>query len=97
PMVGCTEEMQREISGLFQHTLPEGSHIQFILWADPRIGPILQTWKSIRDVQGDESQNGIFRKLAERRTSHLQDMVFQGDPALPSLTLRDLRCIVAYS
>ncbi|MBT5654502.1 MAG: TraC family protein, partial [Alphaproteobacteria bacterium] len=27
PMVGCTEEMQRELSGLFQHTLPEGSNI----------------------------------------------------------------------
>lgn len=92
PMVGCTEAMQREISGLFQHTLPEGSHIQFILWADPNIGHILRSWKSVRD-----SQHEIFQKLAERRTAHLRTRIFQGDPALPSLALRDLRCIVAYS
>ena len=32
PLVGCSEEMQREISGLFQHTLPEETNIQFTLW-----------------------------------------------------------------
>ena len=90
PMVGSTEEMQREISGLFQHTLPEGSHLQFILWADPRIGHILENWKSLRDSQSD-----IFRTLATRRIDHLKGMGFQGEKS--SLTLRDLRCIVAYS
>lgn len=81
PMVGCTEEMQREISGLFQHTLPEGSNIQFILWADPRIGDVLSRWQSVREPQAE-----IFRKLAERRTAHLQQF-----------GLRNIRCIVAYS
>lgn len=32
PLVGNSEEMQREITGLFQNTLPEGSSIQFMLW-----------------------------------------------------------------
>ncbi|OJW55213.1 MAG: type-IV secretion system protein TraC [Alphaproteobacteria bacterium 41-28] len=98
PMIGCTEEMQREISGLFQHTLPEGSHIQFILWADPRIGHILNYWRSVRDLQRtQDSSSGIFQKLAERRTSFLNEKVFQSNPALPNLCLRDFRCIVAYS
>lgn len=102
PMVGCTEEMQREISGLFQQTLPESSNIQFILWADPRIEPLLDAWKNVRDSQKGGSptsgtQAEILQKLAERRTSHLKEKVFKSDPALPSLTLRDLRCIVAYS
>jgi conjugal transfer ATP-binding protein TraC len=92
PMVGSTEEMQREISGLFQHTLPEGSNIQFILWADPRIEPLLAYWKGIREMQ-----HPIFKKLAERRISHLQKMVAKGDPVLPSLTIRDIRCIVSFS
>lgn len=92
PMVGCTEEMQREISGLFQHTLPEGSNIQFILWASPQIGGLLESWKSVRESLGNLS-DGIFQKLAERRTSHLNDMVSNNNGG----TLRDFRCIVAYS
>jgi conjugal transfer ATP-binding protein TraC len=92
PMVGSTEEMQREISGLFQHTLPEGSHIQFILWADPGIEPLLKGWQRVR-----ETQHPIFQKLAERRFAHLQKMGIEGDPVLPSLTIRDIRCIVAFS
>lgn len=97
PMVGCTEEMQREISGLFQHTLPEGSHIQFILWADPRIGPILENWRQVRDNQHD-----IFQKLAERRTAFLSEKVFpkefpKNSSSLTTSCLRDFRCIVAYS
>jgi conjugal transfer ATP-binding protein TraC len=89
PMVGCTEEMQREISGLFQHTLPERSNIQFILWADPKVGSVLEYWKQIRDAQG-----GIFKKLAERRVDHLQSMVFDPEASVP---LRNLRCIISYS
>lgn len=92
PMVGSTEEMQREISGLFQHTLPEGSHIQFILWADPGIESLLKGWQRVR-----ETQHPIFQKLAERRVAHLQKMGIEGDPVLPSLTIRDIRCIVAFS
>ncbi len=96
PMVGCTEEMQREISGLFQHTLPEGSNIQFILWADPRIGDVLNAWQSvressireslIRESQAREPHDEIFSKLAKRRISHLQQF-----------GLRNFRCIIAYS
>jgi conjugal transfer ATP-binding protein TraC len=92
PMIGSTEAMQREISGLFQHTLPEGSHIQFILWADPGIESFLKRWKKVR-----ETQHPIFQKLAERRVAHLQKMGIEGDPNLPSLTIRNLRCIVAFS
>ena len=97
PMIGCTEAMQREISGLFQQTLPEKSNIQFILWADPRIEPLLDVWKNVRDSQKGGVQTEILQKLAERRTAHLREKMFKEDPALPSLTLRNLRCIVAYS
>ncbi len=89
PLVGCSEEMQREISGLFQHTLPEGSNVQFMLWADPRIGGVLNNWEEARKNQG-----AIFAKLAERRVDHLTNMVFDPDSLL---TLRDFRCIISYS
>jgi conjugal transfer ATP-binding protein TraC len=89
PLVGCSEEMQREISGLFQTMLPEGSFIQFTLWADPRIGGVLNYWEAARLKQG-----GVFAKLASRRVEHLKAMVFDEDAAQ---TIRDYRCIVSYS
>lgn len=89
PLVGCTEEMQREISGLFQHTLPEGSSIQFLLWADPRIGNLLQNWQGARQNCGE-----IFQTLSQRRVDFLKASVFHSPIDLP---LRNFRCIVAYS
>lgn len=88
-MVGCDEERQREISGLFQTMLPEGSFIQFTLWADPRIGGVLKYWEAARLRQG-----GVLAKLASRRVEHLSQMVFNPDAAQ---TVRNYRCIVSYS
>ena len=89
PLVGCTEEMQRELSGLFQTTLPEDSHLQFLLWADPRIGGILDQWAEVRRAQGP-----LFATLASRRQRHLEQMVFQGQDLVPP---RNFRCLISYS
>lgn len=89
PLVGCTEEMQREISGLFQTTLPEESNIQFTLWADPRVGGMLENWAEIRKTQGP-----IFQKLAEGRQQHLGNLVFGDGQIAPP---RNMRCIISYS
>lgn len=89
PLIGCTEAMQREISGLFQHTLPEGSSIQFLLWADPRIGELLDQWGDARRHCGE-----IFKTLAQKRVDFLESQVFNSEHHLP---IRNFRCIVAYS
>jgi len=89
PMVGCTEEMQREISGLFQHTLPEGTHMQFMLWADPKINHLLEDWEAPRREEGD-----LFSKLAKKRTDFIKSLVFHSEKSTP---VRDFRCIVSFS
>jgi conjugal transfer ATP-binding protein TraC len=89
PLVGSSEEMQREISGLFQTTLPEGSNIQFMLWADPRVGDILKDWRSIRDNQGD-----ALNKIAKSRESYLRSLVFE---EAKDSQVRNYRCIISYS
>ena len=89
PLIGCTEAMQREISGLFQHTLPEGSSLQFLFWADPRIKGLLEAWASARTQAAE-----IFHVLAQKRISFLEKQVFESEHSLP---LRNFRCIVAYS
>jgi hypothetical protein len=41
PLIGSSEQIERQLTGLFQHTLPPGSHIQFLLLASQRIEPWL--------------------------------------------------------
>ena len=90
PLVGCTEEMQREVSGLFQHTLPEGSNLQVMLWADPHIGSILEKWETPR-----QSKQETLALLAKKRTEFLKDQVYNSQNF--PFTLRNFRCILAFS
>ncbi len=90
PLVGCTEEMQREVSGLFQHTLPEGSNLQVMLRADPHIGSILDRWEAPR-----KSQQETLALLAQNRTGFLRDQVYNSQNF--PYTLRNFRCVLAFS
>ena len=90
PMVGCTEEMQREISGLFQHTLKEKASLQFLMYGDPRLEELLDQW-----AHPLQSGDPIFQKLVQRRTTYLKQMVSSNTGL--SLPLRNYRCFVSYS
>ncbi len=90
PLTGASEEMQKEVSSLFQYILPEESSLQTILWADPHIGGICDFWK-----EGQRGQNPVIRKLAERRAEFLKGMAFDS-PQSPYI-LRNFRCFLAYS
>lgn len=89
PLVGCTEEMQREISGLFQYTLPEHSDIQFIIWADPKVQPWFDKWQKPRFDQSE-----LFEALAQKRIEYFQSLIFDSVSTVP---LRNFRCIIAYT
>ena len=41
PLMGSSEQIERQLTGIFQHTLPEGSNLQFLLLASQRIEPWL--------------------------------------------------------
>ena len=56
PLIGASEEMQKEVSSLFQYILPEGSSLQVILWADPHIGDLCDSWKQARLGQAHMGQ-----------------------------------------
>lgn len=100
PLIGASEEMQKEVSSLFQYILPEGSSLQTLLWADPHIGDICDSWKQARLEQAslkerEHDQNSIFQRMAERRAEFLKNMAFES-PQSPYV-LRNFRCILAYS
>ena len=88
PLVGCSAETEKELSGLFQHTLPVGSSMQFLLWADHKIDPILSYWSRQR------KEKSIFEKLATKRVDFLKETceAFEG-----SQNFRNFRCIVSVS
>jgi len=90
PLIGASEEMQKEVSSLFQYILPEGSSLQVMLWADPHIGDLCDAWKYAR-----VGQRPIIQKLAERRADFLRKMAFES-PQSP-YTLRNFRCVLSYS
>jgi conjugal transfer ATP-binding protein TraC len=83
PMVGANEEIQREISSIFQNLLPLGSSFQCILWADPYIKSDLDLWKKKREGAGS-----VLQKLAEKRTDFFSSS---------SIVLRKFRCILSFS
>jgi conjugal transfer ATP-binding protein TraC len=88
PLVGSSEEMQKEVNGLFQHLLPEGSSLQVMLFADPHIGSFLDRWQRARC-------NPFMQDFAKRRTEHLKAFAFQS-PNFP-YSLRNFRCFLSFS
>ncbi len=90
PLVGASEEMQKEISSLFQYILPEGSSLQVMLWADPHIGNICDHWKNRRN-----HSTPVLQKLAERRARFLENMAFHSNQV--PYCLRNFRCFLSYS
>src|SRR5688572_10780305 len=62
PIVGAGFEDQGQIAHFLaqEHNIKEGTSLQFLLIASPKIGPVLQSWQAAR-------KPGIFQELAERR------------------------------
>lgn len=88
PLVGSSEEMQKEINGLFQHVLPEESSLQVILYADPHIGSLLSAWQI-------ERLGSVMEDIAKKRVDFLNQFAFNSphDP----YHLRNFRCFICYS
>ena len=70
-----------------EHHLSEGTSLQFLLWASPRIRPFFNHWLHYKE--GD-----VFRKLAQRRIEFLEKKAF--DDPLGHL-VRDFKVIISYT
>lgn len=89
PLVGCSEQMQTMVSGIFRDLLPEESCLQCILYADSHIDGFLEHWLQPRKGKGE-----ITEYLAEQRTNHLRNLIFEGSG---STCFRNYRFIMAFS
>lgn len=63
PIMGFDESAHRQLTGIFQYLLPEGANIQYLLFADPFVGDILERFQS---EIGDQSLKDP--KVMERLT-----------------------------
>jgi len=93
PLVGCGEEIPRQLTGLFQHSLPLGSNLQCLLIASSRIEPWLKGWESARRGRSDSkttSQSFILEELSKERCSSLRGLSQENG-------VRTFRLLISYS
>lgn len=66
PLVGGDDSCQTELLGLVEEVMKEGSSLQTLIWADPRISPLLDQWENARI-------NETYRVFAAKRSSFLKE------------------------
>jgi len=88
PLVGNSENMQKELSNIFTQILPEESSIQTILYADKNIGGILDEYIHTRD-----NSIPVMQTLARRRAQHLSQLAMKSH--LYPYVLRNFRCYMS--
>ncbi|MBA3814785.1 MAG: type IV secretion system protein TraC [Alphaproteobacteria bacterium] len=105
PLVGCGEDIPRQLTGLFQHAFPLGSNFQCLLLASPRIGLALNTWEQARTghpfngppFNGLPFKGGplngtseVLEELAKERVGHMKQLAM-------GRGVRTFRLILSYS
>ncbi|MBA3814819.1 MAG: TraC family protein, partial [Alphaproteobacteria bacterium] len=85
PLVGCGEDIPRQLTGLFQHAFPLGSNFQCLLLASSRIGAALNTWEKARIGRSD-----VLEELAKERVGHMKQLAM-------GRGVRTFRLILSYS
>jgi len=88
PLVGNSENMQKELSNIFTQILPEESSIQTILYADKNIGGLLNEYVKTRD-----HAIPVMKTLAKRRAEHLSQLAIKSH--LHPYVLRDFSCYMS--
>ena len=71
PLLGSSEEVEKQFTDLFKSVLPPASNIQFLLLASPRISPLLQSWSDARANKGE-----LFQKLTQKRRKFLEEQAY---------------------
>ncbi len=74
PLVGCGDDIPRQLTGLFQHSFPQGSNLQCLLIASPRIEPTLKNWEETRKTLAPHVRSEVLQELAKERVSFMKDL-----------------------
>lgn len=91
PLLGSSEEIENILTSVLTDILPPNVDMQFLLWASPKIAPILDAFEAAR------SKNDIFAWLAKKRTDYLKQGAHNSLSNHGSLLIRDFRTFIVVS
>jgi conjugal transfer ATP-binding protein TraC len=102
PMVGCGEEIPRQLTGIFQHALPLGSNLQCLLIASPHIDPWLKAWEGARQNllshEGSLNEDSLKECPLKERSDILQELAKERCSAFKSRSaVRAFKLLISYS
>ena len=90
PLVYAGEDIFNTLRGLFTAAVPHGSVLQFMLYADQEIRPILDEYRSLRS-----NNNEIINKTTDQVYNFLKQGSKQGIKSLKNIPLRRFRLFVS--
>jgi conjugal transfer ATP-binding protein TraC len=88
PLVGCSQNMQKEISNIFNLILPEESSLQVVLWADPHIDDLLDDFVKVRS-----QAPSVLQTLMQKRKTFLNSFAYKDG----FQRLRNFRVFLSFS
>lgn len=91
PLVFAGKSAEEELNALVKVLYMEGASIQWVLFADPFIDPILDQWAKPRMRSAP-----IFQMVTEKKKHFFQSESLSDEPKVP-VPLRDFRLIFSYS
>lgn len=89
PLIGADENTSRSLAELFTHAAPQGSVVQIISYASPKIGDVVDPWATERAKQG-----GVFETLAQHRRQHFRDAAWKTASSQAPFFFRDFRIFI---
>lgn len=91
PLLGSSEEIENILASVITDILPANVDMQFLLWASPKIAPILDAFEAAR------SKNDTFAWLAKKRTDYLKQGAHSSLSDFGSLFMRHFRTFIVVS
>ena len=91
-LTGATNETEDILASIITDVLPIKADLQFLLWASPKIGPILQAFEKERSGKGE-----IYEWLAKERVKFLNKGAFHSLTSSGYFMLRDFKLYIILS
>jgi len=91
PLLGSSEEVENILASVVTDILPANVDMQFLLWASPKIAPMLDAFEAAR------SKNEKFLWLAKKRTEYLKKGAHTSLSNFGSLLIRNFRTFIVIS
>lgn len=91
PLLGSSDEIENILTSIITDILPANIDMQFLLWASPKIAPILDAFEVAR------SKDETFSWLAKKRTDYLKRGAFESLSRFGSLLIRNFRTFIVIS